>query len=112
VSSTPRDTQEDPRRNFGTGNIQPDWKAQFLSSNDDISNLDLEDTRQEGFVKRTKQFIQLSKEAQKAYNMHKQSELISRTQTGKVTKPMSKKQRNRLEGIPKDSIVEYLKNRK
>jgi hypothetical protein len=24
VSSTPRDTQEDPRRNFGTGNIQPD----------------------------------------------------------------------------------------
>jgi hypothetical protein len=71
VSTTPRDIQEHPRGNIGTGTILQNRKPQVQSSNDDISDLDLEDNRQEGFVEGTKQFIQKSRKERKAFNRQK-----------------------------------------
>jgi hypothetical protein len=108
----PRDIQEDARGNIGTGNIHLDRKAHVQNSNDDISDLDLEDNRQEGFVEGTKQFIQKSRKEWKAFNRQKQSNLLSGTKLGKVTKPLTKKQKSFLQTISNDNISEHLKNRK
>jgi hypothetical protein len=111
VLITPRDIQEDPRRCARSNIVHPDRRAQVQVSDDDISSLNFEDSRQENIVNGTKKFISLSRKEHKAITKQNHSNLSS-TRSGKVTKPITKKQRNYLQSIPKDMIIEYLENRK
>jgi hypothetical protein len=111
VSITPRDIQEDPRRRATSDIVHPDRKAQIQISDDNISSLDIKDSRQENIAKETEKFISLSRKERKAVTKQNSNNL-SRTRSGKVTKPITKKQRNYLQSISKDTIIEYLKNRK
>jgi len=66
-----------------------------------------------GVVVTTKKFRQQSQKDRKAFNKQKSVDQLSRTRSGRVlAKPLTNKQRNHLQSISKDTISEYLKNRK
>jgi hypothetical protein len=111
VSITPRDIQDDPRRRATSDIVHPDRRSQIQVSDDDIISLDIEDSRRENLAKGTEKFIPLSRKESKA-DTKQYSNNLSRTRSGKVTKPITKKHRKYLESILKDTITEYLKNRK
>jgi hypothetical protein len=111
VSITLRDIQEDPRSRATLDIVHPDRRDQIQISDDDISSLDIEDSRQEIIAKETEKFISQSREKCKAFTKQK-SDNLSRTRSGKVIKPISKKQRKYLQSISKNTIIEYIKNRK
>jgi hypothetical protein len=102
VCAVPRDIQEVPRENIELGNVHSDRRNQVQLSNNDLSDLDLEET--------TKLGIPSTKKQRKEFN--RQRSLSSQIKLGKVTKPIIKQQRNYLQSIPKHSISEYLRNRK
>jgi hypothetical protein len=102
LSAVPRDIQEVPQENIKLENVHSDRRNQVQLSNNDFSDLDLEG--------RTKLGIPSTKEQPKEF--HRQKSLSSQIKLGKVTKPTTKKQRNNLQSIPKDSISEYFRNRK
>jgi hypothetical protein len=111
VSITPRNIQEDPRSRATSDIIHPDRRAWIQVSDKVTSSLDIEDYRQENIAKGTEKFIPLSRKERKAVTKQN-SNTLSRTRSGKVIKPITKKQRNHLQSLPKDTIIEYLKNRK
>jgi hypothetical protein len=111
VSITPRNIQEDPRSRAALDNVHPDRKTQIQSSDDDISSLDIEDPRLEVIAKETEKFISLSRKERKAVTK-RNSNNLSNARSGKIVKPATKKQRNYLQSIPKDTITDYLKNMK
>jgi hypothetical protein len=111
VSITPRDIQEDPRSYTTSEIIHPDRRAQIQVSDDDISNLNIEDSRQGNIVTETREFNYLSKKERKEVIKQRHNNL-SRVRLGKVIKPITKKQRKYLQSISKDTITEYFKNRK
>jgi len=111
VLVTPRDIQEDPRSRVNTGIVHPDRRAQIQIPDDDISSLDLEGSRQENLAKETEKFISRSQKERYIFSKTNSSR-SSRIRSGKVTKPLSKKQKNYLQSISKDTIAEYLSNRK
>jgi hypothetical protein len=79
VSATPRDIQEDPRINIFAEDIHPDRRDQIQITDDDISRLDIQDTRHEKLVEETNSFIHLSKKARMAAIKLNQSHLLSNT---------------------------------
>jgi hypothetical protein len=111
VSITPRDIQEDPRSRAVSDNIHPDRQIQIQVSVNDISSSDIEETRQANLVQGTEKFISLSRKERKEITKRNQNNL-SKVRSQKVVKPVTKKQRNYLQSLSKDSIVEYLKDRK
>jgi len=115
ISATPRDIKEESRADIELQNIHPDRLDQVHGEINNISDLDLdspEPCRQSHFIKETKQFIKKSRKQKKA--MGKKTEILSRTRSGKIpAKPtLTKKQRNRLQAIPKDILAEYITARK
>jgi hypothetical protein len=112
LSGVPRDIQEDPRNTIEIKNIHPDRQSQIQIPGDDISDLHLEDIRQKEVVEKTEQFIQLTRKERKAFNKQKQQTLTSATRSGRIVKPVKKKQKSYLQNIPKDSLSEYLEKRK
>jgi hypothetical protein len=78
---------------------------------DNLSSLDIEGSRQGNIVKETEEFISLSRKERKAVTKQNSNNL-SRTRSGKVIKPTTKKQWKDLQSISKDTITEYLKSRK
>ena len=90
--------------------IHPDRVSQVEGVIDDFSDLDSrnsEGSRVSQFLERTEQFIQSSQKIRKDHK--KQKAPLSRTRSGGVLKQqLRKKQRNRLEAIPGDTITEYL----
>jgi len=61
-------------------------------------------------VQSARRFINQSKKARKA--LKQKPCALSQTRSGKVSrKPLTKKQRNRLQAIPRDTLVCYLKHR-
>jgi len=61
-------------------------------------------------IEETEEFIKDSRKERKAFK--KKPALLSRTRSGKIpAKPLSKKQRNHLQSIPKDTISAYLIDR-
>ena len=114
ASAIPRDAQEKSRTIVDLQHIHPDRVSQVEGVIDDISNLDLrnsEGSRVSQLLEWTEQFIQSSQKKRKDYK--KQKAPLSRTRSGGVPKQeLTKKQRNRLEAIPRDMITEYLAARK
>jgi len=113
VSATPRDIQEDSRSYNELGYIHPDRIPQVPCTIHDISDRQLSGSwlnRHPGIVEPTEQFIQKSRKDRK--QLKKKSDLLSHSSSGKIrTKPLSKKQRNYLQSIPKHTIASYLDNR-
>jgi len=67
-------------------------------------------------VKETKQFLNQSKAERKKFNKQKLKDQLSRIRSGKViakpAKALNNKQWKYLQSIPKDTIAEYVANRK
>jgi len=62
-------------------------------------------------IQNTERFINLSKKARKAFNQ--KACVLSRTRSGKIpVKPLTNKQRNRLQAISKNTLTSYLNTRK
>jgi hypothetical protein len=95
VSVTPRDRQEDARLQ---NDIHPDRRRQIASSTEAIES--------------DKESIPKTRKERKAFNRQKQVDWLSRVRSGKVTKPLTPGQKKYLQCIPKDTIKEYLENRK
>jgi hypothetical protein len=111
VSTTPRDTQEDLRNQATWNNVHPSRQAQVQDSDDILSSSDIAEIRQKEIAKETKKFIALSRKDRKEFIKQKQSNLLI-NRSGRITKQITKKQRNYLQSISKDTIAEYLENRK
>jgi len=91
VATTPRDLQED----FGINN--------------ETSNSQLD--RAEQVIRDTEEFLYISKRQRKEFK--KKSDPLTRTRLGNIlVKPLTTKRRNRLQAIPKDTPVEFLKQKK
>jgi hypothetical protein len=108
VSPTPRDLQEESR-------IHLDRRNQVGNQDCNISNLDLSTTTIRspvGVNIKNKQFLRESLNERKALKKQKEIYLLLHTRSGKVLKhPVTPGQRNHLQGIPKDTIEEYLEKR-
>ena len=107
VSTIPRDIQEDSREDIGLGTIHPDRRNQVQVSYIDSSNSIGEGTAR-------KESVTLSSPLTKRQykELNKRESLLSRVKAGKVKKSLSRKQRSTLGGIPKDTIYDYLQERK
>jgi len=119
VSAIPRDCQEDLRSNIEIGNIHPDRISQVCLIDPDVSEFGLEDKndsvpdQQSCVLKEAEQFVSKSRKDRKAFNKRKAKDQLSQTRSGKaIAKPLSNKQRKYLQSITKDTIVEYVANRK
>jgi hypothetical protein len=112
VSAIPRDIQEVLRGDIKTGFVHPDRRNQIQDYESDISDLDLEEIRQERSSVETESIIPRTRKQRKEFNKQKQGALVPRPERVKVTKPVTTKQRKFLQSIPKDTISEYLRNRK
>jgi len=113
VSAIPRDLQEDPRSNIELGNIHPDRVSRVGFTNSDVSELELDNSEPLPILEKAEQFLRTSRKERKAFKQRKKADILSRTRSGKIlTKPLSNKQRNYLQGISKETIAEYLANRK
>jgi len=115
VSPTPRDTQKDPRLSPKGNWIHPERRNQVDNTDLDISDLDLNDSDnhpRSKVIDQTKVFLSKSRKERKAFNKQKKDQL-SRTQSGKVrAKPLTAGQKKYLQCIPKDTISDYLADRK
>jgi hypothetical protein len=116
VSPTPIDLQQDSRFGSGENFIPSDQGKQEDFTNVDISDFDLNPTgrgQHSEVVESTKQFLMKSRKEMKAFNKQMQLGQLLRTRSGRVlTKPLSQGQRKYLQCIPKDTIGEYVENKK
>jgi len=110
-----RDIQEDPRPYDRIDKIHPDMihqigkKTLILNSEEEC---DSEPNQQSFVLKKAEQFLQKSRKDRKAFKKQKAKDQLSRTRSGKIiAKPLSNKQRQYLQSIPKDTIVEYIADR-
>jgi len=114
VSTMPWDIQDDLRLYNDSGHIHPDRTSHVQPTINDLSDLQLSSSLLDQcsqIVKETERFIQKSQKARKTFKKHRDP--LLRTRSGKViSKPLSKKQRNYLHSISKDTIASYLDNRK
>ena len=113
-SVAPRDIQEDLRTDNGLDYIHDDRISQI--DNRILSNChwEISDSNSGGgsrIIKDTEKSIGDSRKAKEALKK-KKSDSLSRTRSGQIpAKPVTKKQRNYLQSIPKNTISEYLINR-
>jgi hypothetical protein len=111
VSTSSRDTQEDLRNQATWNSVHPSRQAQVQDSDDILSSSDIAEIINKETAKETKKFIALSRKDRKEFIKQRQSNLLI-NRSGKITKPITKKQRSYLQSISKDTIAEYLKDRK
>jgi len=114
VSEMPRDIQEESSTNIGMQHIHPNRISQVHYMIHDISDLNPDNSvpyHASHFIEETEQSIGNSRKETNA--LGKWMEFLSCTRSGKIpAKPLSKKQRNCLQSIPKDTISAYLAVRK
>jgi phosphate starvation-inducible protein PhoH len=81
----------------------------------DISDLDLNAISRyssQEVIESTREFIKKSQKERKAFNKQQRVAELSGTRSGKIVKLITPGQKKYLQCIPKDSIREYLENRK
>jgi len=124
ISPTPRDREEDPRKDTNWNFIHPDRQQQVDNPNCDINDLDLNESeqvlipeaelevdRQDQVVKETKQFLNQSRKERRKINKQRAKDQLSQLRSGKVLKHhLTQGQRKYLQCIPKDTIADYLEN--
>jgi len=106
VSVMPRDIQEESRSNINQQHIHPDRISRVQDMSNDISNLDRDTLGEELLFqigKSSKRFVQKSRKPRKG--CARKTDLLTPTSSGKVlAKPLSKRQKNCLQTIPKDIL--------
>jgi len=114
VSAILRVIQQDTQSNGESSQVQPDEISQVRNTSGDISTLDVGNSKSDWatqIIDITEKFIIDSRRDRKA--LKKKPDPLLCTRSGKFSvKPLSKKQRNYLQSIPKDMIAEYLSARK
>ena len=114
VSPTSWDIQEDSRSYNESGYIHPDIIPQVLNTIHDISDLQPSSSSTDQhprIIQQTERFIQKSRKDRE--QLKKKIDALSRTRSGNIlAKQRSKKQRSYLQSIPKNTIANYLDNRK
>jgi streptogramin lyase len=111
VSTTPRDIQEDPRIRASVNYVHPSRQAQVQDSDDILSSSEITEVRQKEIAPETEKFTVPSRKQRKEFNQQIRSNLLNK-RSGRIAKPITKKQKNYLQNISKDTIAEYLENRK
>jgi len=82
-----------------------------INSNHEGESVEPESDRATSIIQSANKFIGKSRKERRALDQG--SYVLSRTRSGKVPiKPLTKKQRNRLQAIPKDTISAFLAERK
>jgi len=77
--------------------------------NSEFSNLHRDRAKQ--VIKETEEFLNNSKRQRKEFK--RKSDPLTRTRSGKIpVKPLTRKQRNRLQAIPKDTLVAFMEGGK
>jgi len=116
VSPTPRDMQEYSRSSLKTDIIHPDRISQIRSASldlEDEENCDLVLNQSSPGIEKAELFLRMLRKERKAFNKKKKNNQLSRTRSGNViVKPLCPGQRSYLQCIPKDTIRDYLDNRK
>jgi len=99
---------------LSSGQIHPDRISQIDNADSDsceVEDNDPESDRVASITQQVGQFVDQSRNQRLA--LKRKPCLLSRTRSGKIpVKPLTKKQRNRLQAIPKDTLSAYLVNRK
>jgi len=107
----PRDIQEDSRSYIHPDRINQVGKTLLDLSGEQLSESEPSQLRL--VIEKAEQFLQVSRKERKTFNKQKEKDRLSRMRSGKViAKPLSNKQRNYLQSIPKDTISAYLVDRK
>jgi len=109
--TTPRDIQDCSSIDFESGHIHPDRIFQVdntIIDNCTLEHSDSELGRASRVIRETKEFISKSqKERKKAFK--RKADPLLHTRSGKIpAKPLSRKQRNCLQAVPRDTIAAYL----
>jgi hypothetical protein len=111
-SATPHIIWGDSRLHKELGHIRPDRISHAKSTMHNISDLRLSNSsinQSSRIIKKAQSLIQKSQKDWK--RLTNQNDLLSRTRSGMIlAKPLSKKQRNDLQSIPKATISHYLEN--
>jgi len=93
--------------------IHPERKPQIDSTvkeSYEVVSSEPNSERATSIIQSARKFVGQSKKARKALKQN--SCLLSRTRSGKIpVKPLTQKQRNRLQAISKDTLVAYMKGR-
>jgi hypothetical protein len=115
VSPVPREIQEHPRLSPEEDWIHPERRKQVDSTNLHISNLDLNDSHkdpQSEVIESSRVSLVESKKESKEYNKQKRDRLAV-TRSGRIrAKPLTAGQRKYLQCLLRDTIAEYLADRK
>jgi len=94
--------------------VHPDRISQIDNKDSDdneVDNSELESYRATSIIQSAKKFVSKSRKERQAFKKQKPCGL-SRTRSGKIpAKPLTKKQRNQLQAIPKDTLSTYLVGR-
>ena len=116
VFPKPRDIQEDPRPYNEVDRVHPDRIHQVRKGTLRLSSeeeWDLEPNQQPVVLKEAGEFLWKSRKERKEINNQKGKDQLSWTWSGKIiAKLLSNKQRQYLQSIPRDAIVEYIADRK
>jgi len=79
-----------------------------INGNCSSKNCDSELDRAEEVLKETEEFPKYSKKQRKEFK--RKSDPLTRTRSGKIpVKPLTKKQKNWLQAIPRDTLIAFLK---
>jgi len=110
-SITSRANQENPIINIGSGHIHPDRESQVdYTVQRDFRSVDSNSKSGKAIliIEKAKQFNSYSWGERKALSKRK-PDLLTCTRSGKIPiKPLTKKQQNRLQAIPQDTLSAYL----
>jgi len=102
--------QEHPSTGTPKGYIHPDRLSQIDRNSESLEAENSEDELVQSIIQGGNKFVNESRKARKAYT--KKPSVLSRTRSGKIpVKPLTKKQRNRLQAISKDTLSAYLAGR-
>jgi len=116
VSPTPRDIPEDPRSRSPKSHIDPDRLEQLANMSPEVSDKDLTSSKSSipsGVVNSGNLFPHKSRKDKRQDIKQQKIQPLPRTGSGKVSKqPLTPQQRKYLWRIPKDTIKEYLENKR
>ena len=110
----PQGVLDRPSIEAESGNIHPDRINQVnntISGSCSSQNNDFESGQASTVREETREFLRKSQQERK--ELRRKPDPLTRIRSGKIpAKPLTKKQRNRLQAITKDTLAKYLETRK
>jgi hypothetical protein len=113
---TLRDIQEESRTRVVPSTIHPDRIPQIQVPDDNTEEAvfdNCELSQSEQILQSAELFVKISRKERQAFNKKKKGDLLLHTRSGRIiAHPLSNKQRNDIQSIPKPMLAEYLRLRK